>query len=391
MMAHLVARDFCLMTILSVRAAVSSGPSLEDVDVVPMHAVSLLQLGAARLQRQDEWPPSPSTQADLSSLTGPTTSAAEAVPYAADRLLEQSGKLASLVSVEFSGWGLSERPLIENASLEMAPWGQQGPECLEDGSELKVDAKPHVFVLVPGFGNEKHTPQLLENIRWLRRQDAHVTCLIYLYSDRIALPEVEEFLPCKLVHSEGMWTSFVKRIPEKFWQASDYVLLWLDDVVPLDGVDLRIMTQTAQLNGLSVLSPSYDKSESSRWPVMVQSPELSAGVDDAVGRRTDFVEWQMTLMRPSSFSCLRKMIDSNNPAGWGLDLYFSSMCPGHCIGVLDSMTMNDTSSGSYSMDIARIQMNQWERTYPAVLGKHNLGILLGLNGVLNNSSVLGGI
>jgi hypothetical protein len=217
--------------------------------------------------------------------------------------------------------------------------------------------RPRVFVLVPGFGGEsERQEQLLENVAWLRRQDADITCMIYVYKSAEELTLDEQiFAPCSVERQKGYPAEFMLQPPENLWQDSDYVLIWFDDVALHPDSKLSRFIDVLNFNGLGLLTPSFsEKMLSEYWPerhgrIMYHNSSKSF----AIGRYTSYAELLFSFMTPASFQCLRGLIDIDvNPYGYGLDRLFPDRCSEHCLGILDETTMYDTSHGTFSYDDA---------------------------------------
>lgn len=221
--------------------------------------------------------------------------------------------------------------------------------------------RPSIFVLVPGFGDVERKEQLLQNVAWLREQDADVTCKIYVYEEADKLPLEEDFAPCSIERKPGYPAEFMLQAPEEQWSNQDYVLIWFDDVSLQSGTSLTRLVNIMDHNGLGVLTPSYAEEMYDHWPerhgrIMFHN----SSSEPPIGRHTSYAELMFSLMTPASFRCLRSLVDVEvNPFGYGLDRLFPDKCSEHCLGVLDETTMMDLSQGSFSYDLA----GQYQEAY----------------------------
>eukprot|EP00928_Gymnodinium_smaydae_P055127 TRINITY_DN38737_c0_g1_i1.p1 TRINITY_DN38737_c0_g1~~TRINITY_DN38737_c0_g1_i1.p1 ORF type:complete len:407 (-),score=75.37 TRINITY_DN38737_c0_g1_i1:100-1320(-) len=231
------------------------------------------------------------------------------------------------------------------------------------GAGAALDAQPagggaplSIFVLVPGFGDPTHAPRLLQNVALLRAQPVDLACVIYVWRSEEQLPiaTVTEFAPCVLKRQKGQWVDFLRAAPEELWVDRDYVLLWFDDAVMVS-LDLPYWATVMRCNHLSVLSPTYSPAQPRTWQIMEYDKSSLGGV----GRHTDFVEFQITMFTPASFSCLRSLANKNTTLGWGIDMIYARKCPGHCIGLLDNVVMIDTATGSYNKSHAQVELKQF--------------------------------
>lgn len=257
--------------------------------------------------------------------------------------------------------------------------------CREHG---KPPGRPKVFAMVPGFGNAEHLSLVENNVRWLQRQDADITCSVYVYKTEVELPldasAIARIAPCTVQRSRGHWMDFIAMVPATSLSLVDYVLVWFDDVVVQPGATLQRMVEVMACNGLSVVTPAYPQNEVLiDGNVVILRPTIMTqrGPRNFVGHRVNFVEYNGNLMTVDSFRCLQGMFEPANARGWGIAEWFSSTCPGYCIGVLDEILMHDTSTGSYSHDKA-------EKDFGAYMNLHGWPKLGGEGGI-GRGQVLG--
>jgi len=258
-------------------------------------------------------------------------------------------------------WGMAQPVIVEAA----------GPADHVAASSPPASGES-LMVLVPGLGERDRVYKVRSNLVWLRRQvmrvGIKVDCVIYVYK-RLNLSR-SEFSPCQLIHREGQFPKAIKRLPQKRWVRHAWVLLFFaDHMAPALNVDLCTMIAAMTTYNLDVVSPSYDQS---RPPVIVPGfgPHEKHGVmkrhaGEPVGRLTNFVEWNLSLLTPRAFQCLQQIIQLNiNQFGWGYDLLFPKACRSRYwfnrtlrIGVLDIMTMDETNHFSYDYGMAGHEMD----------------------------------
>lgn len=338
---------------LATRAVAVVSPVSRDVDGV-VGAASLREAGSAVLPRRA-----------LRLTSGPPTAAAAHIGGVSAMEISGSSELAPHHVEQPTG----RVALLQKAAQD---WDVH-TGCAAEATPGSQQETPSVFVVMPGLGKPEHIPLVMESVSWLRKQaNVHVSCLIYVYNPSLKFPDGEQsFSPCRMQHSTGQWTHFIQEAPETQWSQSSYVLVWLDDVKIEGAADLHSMVQVMRRNRLGVASPSYSPAVSkNRWITMQQD------LRSPVGRYTNLVEFQFTLMTPGSFRCFRGMIEPDiNPRGWGLDRAFVTMCPGHCLGVLDTVTMLDTSKCSYGCEAARAEMQAYTVRHGAPPEPRTLALL----------------
>ncbi|CAE8611665.1 unnamed protein product [Polarella glacialis] len=159
-------------------------------------------------------------------------------------------------------------------------------------------------------------------------------CKIYVYENDIELPLNESgFALCEIVRHQGAWMDHWR-----VFAPSDkpYVAQWLDSMQLDPNVNMKRMIATMAKNNLQLISPAYN---SSYWELM--HPAALPRKDNAIGRVTDFVEFQVSIFSRASFRCLQSVIEETPTIhlGWGVHFIFPKLC-GARVGILDVMTQS---------------------------------------------------
>ncbi|CAE8602192.1 unnamed protein product [Polarella glacialis] len=209
-------------------------------------------------------------------------------------------------------------------------------ESVEEEDRLSKDAGISIFV--PGVGSAEAAAAVQKNlVEFMRGPGAEGLpwdCKIYVYENDIELPLNESgFAPCEIVRHQGAWMDHWR-----VFVPSDkpYIVQWLDSIQMDPNVNMKRMIATMANNNLQLISPAYN---SSYWKLM--HPAALPRKDNAIGRVTDFVEFQVSIFTRDSFRCLQSVIEETPTIhlGWGVDFIFPKLC-GARVGIVDVMTQS---------------------------------------------------
>ncbi|CAE8633883.1 unnamed protein product [Polarella glacialis] len=184
-------------------------------------------------------------------------------------------------------------------------------------------------------------------------------CKIYVYKNDTELPlSASGFAPCEIVRHQGAWMDHWR-----VFAPSDkpYVVQWLDSIQMDPNANMKRMIATMAKNNLHLISPAYNNSY---WKLM--HPAALPRKDNAIGRVTDFVEFQVSIFTRDSFRCLQSVIEETPTIhlGWGVDFIFPKLC-GARVGIVDVMTQSKWRKEKlYDPKEAQREMAETLRKFP---------------------------
>eukprot|EP00746_Dinoflagellata_sp_MGD_P082682 gnl/MRDRNA2_/MRDRNA2_328429_c0_seq1.p1 gnl/MRDRNA2_/MRDRNA2_328429_c0~~gnl/MRDRNA2_/MRDRNA2_328429_c0_seq1.p1 ORF type:complete len:523 (+),score=53.86 gnl/MRDRNA2_/MRDRNA2_328429_c0_seq1:208-1569(+) len=209
----------------------------------------------------------------------------------------------------------------------------------------------HVLVIVPGHGESTRTSVLLANLQLLRNQLADgVTCLLFVHKGGTEFPQDPDNVLqyCEVVRKPGVFMEFLlDPTVELSLSQADYVLLMLDDIslISEKPTMLSELVDIMKRNCLDVTSAALVGTHLSYEGMRPGLPRRLG----QVGRRTNFIEWQMPLFTKTAFRVLRNMVRPWLSSTWGYDELFQpafkhELGRDPAMGVVDTMHITHTGA-----------------------------------------------
>jgi hypothetical protein len=172
----------------------------------------------------------------------------------------------------------------------------------EEGSSRK-----RLLVVVPGHGDERRTQVLADSLLVVQNTFPDFVCMVFSYKSEEEFPlNFADFgLPqCQVVRGAGVNLEFLKRVPQKLVNQSDFVFTIQDDVQlykAQPAVNLTEMSLAMDRNSLDMVSPSLLHTN---WKYQVPQVHTSG----KIGRRVPVVEFQANLFTRDAFKTLQELV-----------------------------------------------------------------------------------
>jgi|GEM_PF-207012 len=161
--------------------------------------------------------------------------------------------------------------------------------------------------------------------------------LIMVYDDAEFNEEI--FAKCRFIREKGLkWQLIKKHVPGSLGQKYRHIFLW-DDDVDIENFSVLNFLDIMERNALDIAQPALKLKSFFSHFITLKDYRYK------VGRRTDFVEVMIPVVRGTQWSKFYYMIEKDyNYWGWGYDLYLLSKCGFHRVGIIDQEAVYHTRS-----------------------------------------------